>query len=142
MAYTTWGTGSRSSGCTATNVNVTIAGTDPNLPPGQAVTGTKWNIDALEDTRIGGASSTINFQPISDSPAAWVQVIRSPSIFSAGTPVHEKELRVADAGSTPGVVDSARKRRAVGKRSPRKKEKREEFCRKLAVRDGGRDSDG
>ncbi|KAK9336210.1 hypothetical protein LIPSTDRAFT_107346 [Lipomyces starkeyi NRRL Y-11557] len=37
------------------SVNVTIAGTDPYLLPGQAVTGTKWNIDALEDTRSGGA---------------------------------------------------------------------------------------
>ncbi|KAK9487716.1 hypothetical protein V1527DRAFT_510982 [Lipomyces starkeyi] len=67
-------------------------------------------------------------ESISDSPAAWVQAIRSPSIRSAGTPVHEKELRVANAGSTPGVVDSARKRRAVGKRSPRKKENRDDFC--------------
>ncbi|KAK9346268.1 hypothetical protein V1522DRAFT_350806 [Lipomyces starkeyi] len=104
------------------SVNVTIAGTDPVLPPGQAVTGTKRNIDALEDTRSGGVSSTINFQPMSDSSAAWVQVVRSPSIVSACTPVREKELRVANAGSTPGVVDSARKRRALGKRSPRKKE--------------------
>ncbi|KAK9332401.1 hypothetical protein V1520DRAFT_335435 [Lipomyces starkeyi] len=104
------------------SVNVTIAGTDPILPPGQAVSGTKRNIDALEDTRSGGVSSTINFQPMSDSSAAWVQVVRSPSIVSAGTPVREKELRVANAGSTPAVVDSARKRRAVGKRSPRKKE--------------------
>ncbi|KAK9359934.1 hypothetical protein V1504DRAFT_440852 [Lipomyces starkeyi] len=104
------------------SVNVTIAGTDPILPPGQAVTGTKRNIDALEDTRSGGVSSTINFQPMSDSSAAWVQVVRSPSIVNTGTPVREKELRVANAGSTPGVVDSARKRRAVGKRSPRKRE--------------------
>ncbi|KAK9484080.1 hypothetical protein V1527DRAFT_230002 [Lipomyces starkeyi] len=104
------------------SVNVTIAGSDPILPPGQAVTGTKRNINALEDTRSGGVSSTINFQPMSDSSAAWVQVVRSPSIVNTGTPVREKELRVANAGSTPGVVDSARKRRAVGKRSPRKKE--------------------
>ncbi|KAK9493402.1 hypothetical protein V1508DRAFT_416044 [Lipomyces doorenjongii] len=105
------------------SVNVTIAGTDSILPPGQAVTGKKRNIDdAFEGTQSGSASSTINFPPMSDSPAAWVQVIRSPSIFSAGTPVREKELRLANAGSTPGVVDSARKRRAAGKRSPRKKE--------------------
>ncbi|KAK9375438.1 uncharacterized protein V1513DRAFT_442938 [Lipomyces chichibuensis] len=106
------------------SVNVTIAGTDPTLPQGQAASGKKRNIDALGGTQRGGASTKINFPPISDSPAAWVQVTRSTSTFSAGTPVREKELRVANAGSTPGVsvVDSARKGRAVGKRSPRKKE--------------------
>ncbi|KAK9319859.1 hypothetical protein V1517DRAFT_369538 [Lipomyces orientalis] len=99
------------------SVNVTIAGTDRILPQGgQASAGSKRNIDELDGPQTPGASS---YRATGESPVAWVQVIRSPVLLS--TPVKDKELsRIANAGSTPGVVGSAVKRRAVGKRSPRK----------------------
>ncbi|KAJ8100515.1 hypothetical protein POJ06DRAFT_105958 [Lipomyces tetrasporus] len=98
------------------SVNVTIAGTDRILPQSQASAGGKRNIEELDGAQTPGASS---YQATGDSPVAWVQVIRSPAML--GTPVREKELnRVANAGSTPGVVGSTVKRRAVRKRSPRK----------------------
>ncbi|KAK9241285.1 hypothetical protein V1525DRAFT_429038 [Lipomyces kononenkoae] len=99
------------------SVNVTIAGADRILPAVGNAGGQKNNFDELESSRNEGTSSVITCQPLSDSRTAWVQVVGSRDTFRPSTPSSEKKLRVANAGSTPAVVDSSRKRRAVRKTS-------------------------
>ncbi|KAK9368724.1 hypothetical protein V1509DRAFT_658415 [Lipomyces kononenkoae] len=103
------------------SVNVTIAGTDRILPTvANVASPKKRNFDELEKSRDEDTSSVITCQPLVDSRTAWVQVIGSRN--SPDSPVSERDLRVANAGSTPGVVDSFRKRRAVAKISSGKNE--------------------